>query len=69
MNIMEGIAKNLSQMIKTSQKSQMQIASEIGVSQSMISRYVAGKKFPALDTLVKLCRSLDCTYEDILGRL
>ena len=69
MNIMENIAKNLSQVITSSQKPQSQIADEIGVSQSMVSRYATGKKFPALDTLVKLCRALDCTYEDILGQL
>ena len=69
MNVMVEISKNIKTMIDTSGKNLTKIALEIGVARQTVSRYYAGKKFPSFDTLIKLCRALDCTYEDILGPL
>ena len=45
---------------------QAELAEKIGVSQSMISHYVSGRKMPALDTLSRLCSVLDLDANEIL---
>ena len=69
MNLKEQITKNIALMIKTSSKNQTQIAREMGVSNQAITDYVQGNAQPTLTGFVRLCQVLDCTYEDILGRL
>ena len=61
------ITKNLGTLIKTSGKTQTEIAHEIGIKHQVVSEYVTGKSYPSLVTLKKLCQVLDCNYEDILG--
>jgi transcriptional regulator with XRE-family HTH domain len=63
------IARNISLMVKASAKTQQQIAIELGVDQTMISKYILGKAVPSATLITKLCQVLDCSYEDILGRL
>jgi len=67
MNEWQKITKNLSMLIKSSGKSQSQIAREIGIRHQVISEYAIGKSYPSLVTIKKLCKALDCTYDDILG--
>ncbi|MCL2061288.1 MAG: helix-turn-helix domain-containing protein [Firmicutes bacterium] len=38
----------------------------MGIHSSTLSQYQSGRAFPSLVTLKKLCRVLDCSYEDIL---
>ncbi len=45
---------------------QAELAEKIGVSQSMISHYVSGRKLPALDTLSRICTVLDLDANEIL---
>ena len=63
------IAKNIAALIKSSGKTNTQIALEIGLSKNVITEYVSGRSLPNLLTLRKLCQIFDCNYEDILGRL
>jgi len=69
MTVWEEITKNLNELIKNSSKTKFQIAAEAGIHHTAISHYLSGKAFPNYETLKKLCQVLDCTYEDILGRL
>ena len=66
-NIDQIISENLKNEIETSGKSKTEIAKEIGVSRSTISQYLSGRAQPTLATLSKLCKSLDCSADDILG--
>jgi len=61
------VTANIAKEIKHSPKSQTQIAAEMGVSKQVISDYMAGRSFPSIFTLIKLCYVLDCEYRDILG--
>lgn len=62
----EQIHKRLSEAIKQSGMSQIQIAKLIGVSQQQISCYVNEQKMPAVDTLANLCKVLDVDTNYIL---
>ena len=66
MTTMEQIRNALIEALKHSNIKQEDLAKKIGVSQSMISHYVSGRKMPALDTLSRLCTVLDLDANDIL---
>ena len=63
---LEKIQTRIIAAIQQSKMSQAKIAAAIGVSQQSVSRYVNGKKLPALDTLAKLCKLLDLDANYIL---
>ena len=70
--IWERITKNLNDLVNqqvASGKTKTSIACDIGIKLPTLCQYLSGKSFPALDTLIKLCIALNCTYEDILGDL
>ncbi len=63
---LEKIRNELQQAIKTSGKTQTQIAKELRVSQQTVQQYVSGRAMPALDTLANLCVILDLDANEIL---
>ncbi len=63
---LENIRNELQQAIKTSGKTQTQIAKELCVSQQTVQQYVSGRAMPALDTLANLCVILDLDANEIL---
>lgn len=64
--LIDEIRERLSSEIKSSGKTQSEIANELGITQQMISYYIHGKKLPALDTLSRLCNFLDIDANYIL---
>ena len=66
MTTSEQIQKMLIEAIQQSGMKQIDIANKIGVTQSMISHYISGRKMPALDTLSRLCTVLDLDANEIL---
>ncbi len=63
----EIIKKRLSEEIKNSGLSTVEIARRVGVSPEMITQYRTTKKLPKLDTFAKLCKELDLDGNYILG--
>ncbi len=63
----EVIKKRLSEEIKNSGLSTVEIAKRVGVSPEMITQYCTTKKLPKLDTFAKLCKELDLDGNYILG--
>ena len=63
---LEKIRNELQQAIKTSGKTQTQIAKELRVSQQTVQQYVSGRAMPGLDTLANLCVILDLDANEIL---
>ena len=61
------IKKRLSEELKNSGLTTIEIARRIGVSPEMITQYRTTKKLPKLDTFAKLCKELDLDSNDILG--
>ncbi|MBR2330780.1 MAG: helix-turn-helix transcriptional regulator [Clostridia bacterium] len=60
------IQEKLAEAIKYSGMTQVELSKKLGVSQSVVSHYVKGRKLPALDTLSNLCKVLDLDANDIL---
>jgi len=63
----EIIKKRLSEELKNSGLTTIEIAKRVGVSPEMITQYKTTKKFPKLDTFAKLCKELDLDANYILG--
>lgn len=61
------IKKRLSEEIKNSGLTTIEIAKKIGVSPEMITQYSTTKKLPKLDTFAKLCKELDLSANYILN--
>lgn len=61
------IKKRLSEEIKNSGLTTIEIAKKIGVSPEMITQYQTTKKLPKLSTFSKLCKELDLDANYILG--
>ena len=67
MIMIEEIQVRLREAIETSHMTQTEIAKQLGVSQSTISKYMRLNKYPSIDTFANLCRILDVSADDILG--
>ncbi len=61
------IKKRLSEELKNSGLTTVEIAKRIGVSPEMITQYKTTKKLPKLDTFAKICKELDLDANYILG--
>lgn len=61
------IKQRLSEEIKNSGLSTVEIAKRIGVSPEMVTQYSTTKKLPKLDTFAKLCKELDLDANYVLG--
>ncbi len=61
------IKRRLSEEIKSSGLSTVEIAKKIGVSPEMVTQYTTTKKMPKLDTFARLCKQLDLDANYILG--
>lgn len=67
-NMKESIIKNrLSEELRNSGLTTIEIAKRIGVSPEMITQYKTTKKLPKLDTFAKICKELDLDANYILG--
>ena len=63
----EIIKKRLSEELKNSGLTTVEIAKRIGVSPEMVTQYRTTKKLPKLDTFSALCEALDLDANYILG--
>ncbi len=61
------IKQRLSEELKYSGLTTIEIAKRIGVSPEMITQYRTTKKLPKLDTFAKLCKELDLDANYVLG--
>lgn len=68
-NIMEEsiIKMRLSEELRNSGLTTIEIAKRIGVSPEMITQYCTTKKLPKLDTFAKICKELDLDANYVLG--
>ncbi len=67
MIMIDEIQARLREAIETSHLTQTEIAKQLGISQSTVSKYMRLNKYPSLDTFANLCRILDVSADEILG--
>lgn len=61
------IKERLSEELKNSGLTTVEIARRIGVSPEMVTQYKTTKKLPKLDTFARICKELDLDANYILG--
>lgn len=61
------IKARLSEELKASGLTTIEIAKRVGVSPEMITQYSTTKKLPKLDTFAKICKELDLDANYVLG--
>lgn len=59
--------ERFNELLKTTDKTQVEIAKEINVSKQCVTDYKSGKSFPSLETLCLICRCFDVTSDYLLG--
>lgn len=60
-------SKRFNETLKTSGKTQVEIAKAVNVSKQCITDYKTGKSFPSLETLYLLCQYLEVSADYLLG--
>lgn len=58
--------ENLRRARKMAEMTQQELAEAVEVCQKDISRWENGKRTPGLDSLVKICRALEVSADDLL---
>ena len=66
LELLELFSRNLRQMMKEDHMKEEYLADEVGISQSMISRYANGQSMPSFLTVVKIADVLFCSLDDFL---
>lgn len=57
----------LSGLIKEGHYTQREIANKCGIDESLISRFIRGKRVPTIDTLMKMSQALNLSTDYLLG--
>ena len=66
MMLLEIFSKNLKRLMKEENMNQEELANEIGVDRSMVSRYITGQSIPSFLTVIKMSEVLFCSLDDFL---
>ena len=64
---MNTIGKNLERMMMQRRLTERQLAKMVDVYPSSISQWLKGIREPQAYSIVKLCKALDCSADDLLG--
>lgn len=59
--------KRFNEVLKSSGKTQVEIAKTVNVSKQCINDYKSGKSLPSLETFIALCKCLDVSSDYLLG--
>ena len=63
---MEKYVLKLKEVMQSKGITHIRLAEMLGIKNQNISRWTTGKICPTIDTLVKLCRCLDCSPNDLI---
>lgn len=63
----EEIQKRLREAINQSTITKSELAKQLGINQSTVSKYLHQDKYPSIDTFANICKILDVSADDILG--
>ena len=60
-------AERLREVLEVNKISQAELARKVGMAQSTVNKYCAGKKEPSLKVLFAICQALDESADYLLG--
>ena len=66
LELLDLFSRNLKRMMKEDHMKEEYLADEIGISRSMVSRYVNGQSMPSFLTVVKIADVLFCSLDEFL---
>lgn len=66
LELLELFSRNLKRMMKEDKMKEEYLANEVGISRSMISRYMNGQSMPSFLTVVKIADVLFCSLDEFL---
>lgn len=66
LSLMREIGKNIKDALEDAQMSQRELAEEINMNESTVSRYLKGTTMPTVKNLVNICYVLDCDMSNIV---
>lgn len=67
-NYMKTFGKNLKRLIDFGEKTQRDIAKEVGCSQKSISNWINGVSEPRLGQILRLKKYFECDYYDLIEK-
>lgn len=62
------VAKNLKRILAESEKTQADLARDLGIPKTTISGWVRGKRTPKMTTIDRLCKYFGCKRTDIIEK-
>lgn len=65
LELMQDIGRNIESVLEESNMSQRDLAREIGIDESTVSRYIRGKAMPTLKNLVNIAHVLVCDIGEL----
>lgn len=66
LELLELFSRNLKRMMKEDKMKEEYLANEVGISRSMVSRYVNEQSMPSFLTVVKIADVLFCSLDEFL---
>lgn len=66
LELLDLFSRNLKRMMKEDKMKEEYLANEVGISRSMVSRYVNGQSMPSFLTVVKIADVLFCSLDEFL---
>ena len=64
--LLHDFGRNLKDLLDEACMCQIELSELTGISESTISRYIAGNAMPSLLNIIKIMRALECTFEDLV---
>ena len=65
--VRENVKRNLGYFLSLRGMSQKELAIKLDVSQSAVTNWIKGKNSPDIEAVVRICRCLDISVEDLFG--
>lgn len=59
------VSKNLKRLLFEAEKSQSDLARDLGIPKTTVNGWISGKRTPKMPTIDKLCKYFGCTRNDI----
>lgn len=63
-----GFAQRLQNQIYRSRTTQGRLADAVGITDTMMSRYITGRAIPRAQIVYRMAQALDCTVDDIMPK-